>query len=553
MHAIPILSVLLCVGATATAQSGRSVGLLAPTVLGQTARFVFYYPPSAFYNSYALMASVAPMAGTVPLTVPGFTVLGSPSVDPQTAMSTFAGQLGTTGTVTHTLPVPNHAALIGTAIDMQSMDWSIPFQTIAFSDNELVMALEARRWSTPLVASTTGRGQARMAANAQGAAMAVWLENRSVDPLVSSRYVPGVGWTPSAVVVPTSSATYPDVVIDAAGNAIAVWEELGDIRSSRCTPTGSWTPSVLLETGAGAAGNPRVAVDAAGNAIAVWWQSDGAWNSGVVSMFAARFVPGQGWGAAVAIENDNQAWGDAPSIACDAAGNATAVWRWSYPSGGNWLSTVMTNRYTPGLGWGTATPATNDTSISNNQAPEVAVAPNGDAFALWETLENYSQVHAARWHNGSWGATVRLDPPGNTSSLFPRIALDGNGNGIAVWSEADGLAKLLAAPLQNGTFGPAEVAVSTGTWARYPAVVVDAGGRVTIAFMHGQPGTMTTLHFATRYLPGIGWLSPYQIDDGLHSGAGLASLGIDAAGNILALLDEQWFNGSRKVVTTEFR
>ena len=71
---------------------------------------------------------------------------------------------------------------------------------------------------------------------------------------------------------------------------------------------------------AGDAYTPQVVVHAAGEALAVWGQNDGT----QVNIYANRYQPGTGWGSAIAIDS---ASGDAaaPQIAVDVEGDAIAA------------------------------------------------------------------------------------------------------------------------------------------------------------------------------------------------------------------------------------
>ncbi len=124
------------------------------------------------------------------------------------------------------------------------------------------------------------------------------------------------------------------VAFDGSGNAIAVWLQYDGTRSNlwanRFTASSnSWGVATLIETNnAGTVfAFPQVAVDALGNAIAVWVQSDGTLNNR--SIWANRFTAGSSsWGAATLIETENAGTDDA-QVAVDASGNAIALWQQS--------------------------------------------------------------------------------------------------------------------------------------------------------------------------------------------------------------------------------
>ena len=89
------------------------------------------------------------------------------------------------------------------------------------------------------------------------------------------------------------------------------------------TRDGQWGDARLLEiSNAGDALSPQVDVDPSGNAIAVWEQDDGT----RVNIWANRFTPAAGWGAAELIEADNAGNATMTQVAVDSSGNAIAVW-----------------------------------------------------------------------------------------------------------------------------------------------------------------------------------------------------------------------------------
>src|SRR5205809_7154555 len=81
-----------------------------------------------------------------------------------------------------------------------------------------------------------------------------------------------------------------------------------------------WAGAVLIETdNAGDAVFPDIGMDAAGNAIAVWRQWDGVSSN----IWANRYTAGSGWGVATLIETGTGC-NFRPGIAV--AGNGNAVW-----------------------------------------------------------------------------------------------------------------------------------------------------------------------------------------------------------------------------------
>ena len=119
----------------------------------------------------------------------------------------------------------------------------------------------------------------------------------------------------------------PQVALDADGNAVAVWHQSDGTRrniwANRFTPSGGWGTAELIETdNVGDAFSPQVALDANGYGLAVWYQSDGTREN----IWANRFTPSDGWGAAELIETDNAGNARRPQVALDANGYGLAVW-----------------------------------------------------------------------------------------------------------------------------------------------------------------------------------------------------------------------------------
>lgn len=115
--------------------------LLAPAVLGQTASFGVSHPASAAGNLYAFLWCMPPFAGTMPLSVPGFTVQGTLRVDPANSVSAFTGVFGPGGSVAHTLSIPSDPSFVGMPWDLQSIDLAMGAGVLSLSDNELEIVL----------------------------------------------------------------------------------------------------------------------------------------------------------------------------------------------------------------------------------------------------------------------------------------------------------------------------------------------------------------------------------------------------------------------------
>ena len=191
-----------------------------------------------------------------------------------------------------------------------------------------------------------------------------------------------------AIDIVANDADDPQIAVGANGNAIAVWEqdngtggtgvEVEDIWVSHYdATTGNWSAARTIDTGVGSTGDPQIAIDAAGNAIAVWEQSN---NTTVeVNIRTARYTVGIGWAQPETIDSVS---GDAtdPQIAIDAAGNAIVVWEQDDGTG-TFIEDIWVNRYTAGA-WGTAERI--ETGAGDAYDSQIAVDVNGNAIVVWE-------------------------------------------------------------------------------------------------------------------------------------------------------------------------
>jgi hypothetical protein len=119
---------------------------------------------------------------------------------------------------------------------------------------------------------------------------------------------------------------FPSLAVGPSGDAMAVWSQpvttAEDIVVDRFVPGTGWGTPQLIEADSGNAFGPQVALDPAGNAVAVWAQSDGT----RVNIVANRFTPAGNWGTPQIIDNDTVSDATGPAVELDAAGNAIAAW-----------------------------------------------------------------------------------------------------------------------------------------------------------------------------------------------------------------------------------
>jgi hypothetical protein len=172
----------------------------------------------------------------------------------------------------------------------------------------------------------------QVAIDGSGNAIAVWHRpSGSFDSIYSNRFTVAGGWGTAALIETddTNSARHARVAFDAAGNAVAVWIQNDGLRdnvlANRYVAGTGWGTPVLIETNnAGGAFEVRLAVEASGDAVAVWYQRDnGAFTDNV---WTNRYTSGASWGTAVIIDNSTSP-ARIPQLGIDASGNVTVVWK----------------------------------------------------------------------------------------------------------------------------------------------------------------------------------------------------------------------------------
>ncbi|WP_230975063.1 hypothetical protein [Burkholderia stagnalis] len=146
---------------------------------------------------------------------------------------------------------------------------------------------------------------------------------------MSQRYVSGTGWQTAQAVAPALAETSsfigtPLLTVNETGMAAVMWPQLGGaLQASVADATGNWGPlhqlTAHLDSTAGQ--YPPLVIDAAGNVTAAW-QDVGASSSPAV--VAASYRNGA-WSASTLSGQDSQSayW---PALAVNAAGAMALVW-----------------------------------------------------------------------------------------------------------------------------------------------------------------------------------------------------------------------------------
>lgn len=282
------------------------------------------------------------------------------------------------------------------------------------------------------------------------------------------------------------------------GDTIAVWYEdaAGNgnnrVMASRYTvATQRWTAPAVIQASARRGDSPDLDVNAAGAAAAVWTEEQ---DTDLYVVKAARFDPASGWGAPVTLSQAGQnAQFSVPRVAIAKNGSIIATWKQYYNRNVNKTTTDSAYFDAASQQW-SATRSMQAQSASEFPVP--AIAANGNAMLLWSddgASPGVQQAYAARYDAAAktWGANVALVSSGRITYGM-RIAIDGNNNAIAVLKEDSSLGgHLLAARYSaaGNSWGKAEDLQSAD--AGQPQLGFDAAGNALLVWQQYAPPSYT--------------------------------------------------------------
>ncbi len=406
-------------------------------------------------------------------------------------------------------------------------------------------AQAAPQWLTPQTVSPPGQEsrEQQAAFDQNGDATLVWQSNgvAHTEILASTRAAGGSYTAPQTLSNPNDNSEEPAVASDAQGDAIAAWlqDEGGSQRlQAAYRPAGGvfGTPQTLSRAGAEAI-DPRVAMNAGGEAVVVWSLFAG----GQSEVQATTAAPGAAFGAPVGISGP-PGTAMTPQVALDAHGNAIVVWE-----GWDGANMRIADAVRP-AGSGFQAPAWLSPSGDNAGAPQIAFDASGNALAVWRfdgppasTIQtSYRPV------GGSFEGPQQVSVPSSEPAQNPQVAFDGEGEGVVAWQQSDGSEMSVLANVRTpgtaGLFGTQSTLDSGSEEAFEPQIAGD-GLSGTVVSWETFNGIDSTVQTAVR--PAGGSFEPATA---LATGAleGFPVVGIDAQGDAIAAWTR--YNGSNDVV-----
>lgn len=351
------------------------------------------------------------------------------------------------------------------------------------------------QWLAAQTVSHPGADAPTVAVDALGGAVAAWLQGTAgsaTRQLNASVFAGGRWAAPVRVDAGSGDVSGARLAIDAtSGRGVIVWRQLGaglDLWAATYSPGGAWSAPIALEQLPGAVGLPRVGIDNQGRALAVWEQIA---PNGRISIYAARYTPADGWAPPTLLKvNDALGATEAdPELAVATNGSALAVWkRADGVSGRLWAS-----QYTPSAGWGPAVEVVPDGGTGSTIGGHaLAVDATGNGLLVWGQWDlsqgaGMSRVKFKRFSAGTWLTAVSDVAPPVASRAYvsqPVVAMNTKGAAVVAWAREDGSVMAASASQNVAAFGTAVAVRAPRTLAlnATPVLSLDATGRAFLAW-----------------------------------------------------------------------
>jgi hypothetical protein len=230
------------------------------------------------------------------------------------------------------------------------------------------------------------------------------------------------------------------VAMNSAGQAQIVWDHYqnpddGSLKHQlyRAYVEGTSNQSAQMVATCGGECRPRVAIDGSGNGVVVWNQPDSVANQ--VSVWGATLAKST-FGTPKLLENFDTDAAKYAEVAMNSAGQGIVVWQ--QPAGSTALD-IYSRRYSVAAGW--------DASSERIASPtwsmmmSVALDRNGVAALGWSkpTRNLYQAMYASEAYGLSWSTesleSDNLAPDLTSTDIAPQVAFDGAGNILYGWQK----------------------------------------------------------------------------------------------------------------------
>jgi len=292
--------------------------------------------------------------------------------------------------------------------------------------------------------------------------------------------------------------------VDDAGNALATWiyydfHHASDrdgvshvFFSRRDASTGKWTsPQILQNDALASASDVYLAMEPSGLAWAVWtertYKDPAFYANDQYAVFAAKFDPAVGWGAAEKVSGDVE-WTIAARIRTDGHGKPRVIIAWNNPYTGE--STLWAARRFAEGTWGPLETLAVAKPVVGGRGSEfrdydLAIDATDDAVAIWREWTAGRYVIRSRHFTavGGWEPAVDIQLSNAADGYAPQLAMDDAGNAFVAWHELVGPSRYVISTARfekSKGWTPPEVISSTARnsddHSTFPKIAVDAAG-----------------------------------------------------------------------------
>lgn len=333
-------------------------------------------------------------------------------------------------------------------------------------------------WSSPSVlASDNGHYYGvQIVSDNSGNFLAAWVHNENqLTRVQAALYTPLAGWT-SPATLSSSAISIKGLSISqsSAGDAVAIWEEGGEVRAA-IFQSGLWaSPQTLAAKGY----SPQVSFGSI--ALAVWEQAMPS-----REIFGATW-DGTSWSSPMRI-SPGGIYCSVPDVSVNSLGRGIAVWT-QYDG----TNTFVGGSFSQGGVWDSPQTLT---PVGENPAPSVcAMNDSGESTVVWTgNLFNGNVITKAITHSGvSWSLPTQLSG-GNGRAVAPQVAMGGAGEAVALWKELDASLhnpRIFGATLSSGVWGSSQQISPLNELGSSSAVAMNASGESIIVWTNATQGTV---------------------------------------------------------------
>lgn len=311
--------------------------------------------------------------------------------------------------------------------------------------------------------------EANIALGVLGEPHAVWHDSTPGNwEILYSTESPDEFWSPPTTVSNSSSlSSDPDIAVDASGVVHVVWMEevsIGQVFYATKPNGGVWSSPVNISNSADLATQPRIVTDNSQAAHVVWTEAP--------IMYSSK-PPSGLWTTPQAIIPSGLGPVN-PSIAVALDGGVHVI-----SEGGS--DEIFYIFKAPGDTWSQPVNVSNNPGLSF--APDVAVSPSGDVYAVWYEVFEQKAYYTVKYENDSL-FQVPVEVP-NVLGV-PDIAIDANGCLHLIWS-LDGEISYSKKPPSNDWSIPINIS-NTGGYSSNPDLTAGGGVQIHAIWQDLTPG-----------------------------------------------------------------